>query len=137
MGCAVFYGFLRVVEFHEAVNEPAGEAVAAAYAIQNLQILAVGGFEELAARPTDGTPIIASGRLYGAQGGGSDLEIRIRLYRFFDHFLEGGDIDFGDMFVDAFDFKTEASGEVFFVADHDIDAGSNFLVDLLSPFLAA
>src|SRR5215475_1366045 len=101
MGCAVFYGFLRVVEFHEAVNEPAGEAVAAANAIQDLQIFAVGGFEELAASPTDGAPIIAGGRLNGAQGGGSDFEIGIRLYRFFDHLLEGGDIDFRDMFVDA------------------------------------
>ena len=137
--CAAPYStaFCGSLNLHQAVDQPAGETVAAAHTVQNFQVLAVGRFVELAARPANRAPVIARGRLDRAQRGGDDFEVRVSLHRLADHFLEGRHIDPGEVFVRAFDLQAEAGGEVFLVADHDIHVPGNLPVDLLRALLAA
>src|SRR5882762_10669858 len=68
MGRAVLHRLLWVVEFEQTVNKAAGEAVASANAIQNLQIASIRRFVELSARPANRAPVVAGGRLDRPQG---------------------------------------------------------------------
>src|ERR1039458_2818970 len=111
VGRAVLHSLLRIVELEQAINQPAGEAIASTDAIQNLQVLAVRRFVELAARPANRAPVIARGRSNRAQGRGYDLEVRVRLNGFADHLLKGRYLNPGEVFVRALDCKTEARSE--------------------------
>lgn len=132
-----FDGFVGVVEGDEPVDESGGEAVATADAIKDLEVGPMCGLVEGAIGVADGSPVIAGCRADGAEGGGDDLEVRELLDGFFDHLFEGADVDVGDIFVDTFDFETEAGGEIFFVTDHDINEGGDAAIDFLGAFMAA
>src|SRR5262245_43828225 len=134
---SIFDCFLWVVKFHEAINQPAREAVATPDPIQNLKILTVRCLIKVSACPANCTPIVACSGLDRAQRGRSRLEIWVRLCHLFYHLLESGDIDLRDGFVDALDLEPETRGEIFFVADHHIDVPRNLFVDLLRLFLPA
>src|SRR6185503_1385395 len=51
--------------------------------------------------------------------------------------FERADVDFRNVFVRTLDFETQARGEVFFVADHDIHESGDFLIHFLRALLAA
>ena len=76
---------------------------------------------EIAVAETDGAPIVNGRRFCISQRGGDHFEIRKLTGCALDHLLEIGRIELRMMFVQAFDFESERSGEVFFVPQHDID----------------
>jgi len=54
-----------------------------------------------------------------------------------DHLLVSVNVQLLEAGVLTFDLETQAGGEIFFVADHDIDVLSDFLIDFLALFKAA
>ncbi len=131
MGGSVLDGFGGVVEFEEAVDEAAGEGVAAAYAVEDFELGAVGGFVELAVVPAEGSPVVYGGGVDFSEGCGGGFEVGEFLDGLFDHSFEVIDFDSLEVFIDAFDFEAEAGGEVFFIADHDIDVLGDFTIYFL------
>jgi uncharacterized membrane protein YgdD (TMEM256/DUF423 family) len=97
----------------------------------------VDGFVDLAVVVADGSPVVIGGGVDGAEGGGNGFEIGEFLDGFVHHGFEAGGLDVGEVFIKAFDGETEAGGEVFFIAYHDVDALGNAAVDFLGAFLAA
>src|SRR5262245_41695261 len=108
MGGTIFDGFLRVSRRHQSINKPAREAVAPSHAVEDLKVRILRGCVELAARPTNGAPVVDGGGPGGAQGRGSDLEIRERLHGRLDHRLECRDVEMEKMFIGALDLEAEA-----------------------------
>ena len=86
--------------------------------------------------PADSRPVVDGGTVDIAQGGGYHLEVCEILDDTLDHVLEMIDVDARDVFADAFYFEAEASSEVFFIANHDIDITSDLTVHLLRLGLA-
>ena len=76
---------------------------------------------EIAVAETDGAPIVNGRRFCISQRGGDHFEIRKLAGRALDHLLEIRDLEFRVMLIQAFDFESERGGEIFFVAQHDID----------------
>src|SRR5262245_43309366 len=108
---AVVHGLLRVAAGHQAIHQTRRETVAAADAIENLEIGLLTALMELAVHPATGSPIVARGGLGGAQCRGDDLEVGECLDRRLNHFLKRLHINVQQVFVRAVHFKTEASGE--------------------------
>src|SRR5699024_8270549 len=114
------------------------EGVSAAHAVQDLQVLAVGGAgEALVPAPRDGAPVVVRGGVHRTQRVADHLEVRVLGGRGADHRLETGGVQIGEVFVHAFDLESEAGGEVLFVADHHVDRRGDALIDLLGLGLAA
>ena len=130
MGRAVVDGPGGVAGGEEAVDEAGGETVAAADAVEDLQVVALDGAVEVAVVPADRAPVVVGRTVDFAQGGGGRFEVGEFFDRGGDHFFEVGDVDAGDVFINAFDFEAERGSEVFLVADHDIDVLGDLAIDL-------
>src|ERR1039458_6234701 len=116
---AEFDGFLRGFAGEQTVEETGGEAIAAADAIENVEI-SDGRGVGLAANPGDGAPTVAVGGVDLTEGGGDDLDFRMLGGGGIDHPEEGGGIElgFGGDFGPG---DAEALLQVFFVADQYVD----------------
>src|ERR1041385_2622773 len=136
MGGPVFNGSLRIAEFEKAIYQSGSEAVTATNAIEDFQVLPVRRFIELAICPTDRAPIIKAGRLNRAQGGGCHFEVRESACDFLDHSFKATHVNFFEVRVCTLDVETEASGKIFLIPNHDIDAMSNAAVDFLGSLVA-
>ena len=138
VGGTPFDGLGGIVEFKESVDEAGGEGVTTANAVEDFQVLAVDGVVELTVVPGKGSPVVVRSTMHFAQGGGGCLEVGELGNRFFDHFLEVGNVDSGDVFfIHSFDFEAETGREVFFVSDHDVDILGNLTVHFLALGLSA
>src|SRR5260370_38700457 len=115
---------LRTLVGEKAINQARGKRIAAADAIENLEILARRCLKELAVAETNRAPVVNGRRLGLAQGGGDDLEIRKLAGDARDHFLEVCRVKFGMMLVQPFDLESKRGSEIFFVAQHPIDTRS-------------
>src|SRR5216683_3735700 len=104
-------------------------------AVEDFQIFAILCLIELAIVIADGAPIVQRGGLGLAQRGGDDLE-RIVLHNFGDHLLKAFDFEGGVMLVHAGNFVAECGGKIFFVAEHDVDVGSDAAVHFLGLLFA-
>lgn len=83
--------------------------------------------------PGESGPVVIRSTVDLTKRGGGCLEVGKSFDCLFDHLLEVRDVDSGDvLLVDTFDFEAKACGEVFLVADHDI----NILGDHAIHFLA-
>src|ERR1700722_10674602 len=131
VGGAEVHAFLRGFPVEETVGESAGEAVAAADAVFDLQAVVAAALVENAVMPEDGGPVVHEAALYFAEGGADDFDIGVGFHHFLDHFLVGAGIERGERFIGPFDFKAEDFLEILFVADEAIDMGNEFLGDLL------
>src|SRR5437763_110830 len=127
---AALDGPCRSASGEQSVDQAGGEGVAAAHAVENLEIGARGGLMKLAVAPDYGTPVVARGGVRDAQRGGHDVHVRELLARAGDHRLECFDRKRGQMLVDAFDLDAEGDAEVFFVAEENVDHASEPAVDL-------
>src|SRR4051794_19524899 len=58
---AVVHSFLGIAAGHEAIDQPAGKAIATADTVENLQIWILARFVELAVHVTDGRPVVDGG----------------------------------------------------------------------------
>src|ERR1035438_1873448 len=87
-------GFLRGFAGQQTVEETGGEAIAAADAIENVE-LGDGRGVGLAADPGDGAPTVAVGGVDFAKGSGDDLDLRMLGDGVIDHAEEGGGIKLG------------------------------------------
>src|SRR5688572_26241502 len=100
---AVVHRFLRVVELHEAKLDAGREAVAATYAIEDLEFRILSALEEFAVVPENRAPVVLRRRDHATQRRGGDLEVLELLHRRFDHRLEGVSLDVADVVINAFD----------------------------------
>ena len=73
----------------------------------------------------------------GAQRGGDDFEIGIRLHGALDHVFEVFDFELREVRIGALDFEAEAGGEVFLVSDHHIHIRGELTVNFLCFGLTA
>ena len=136
MGGSILDGLLGVVELQETELHPGGEAVAAANAVENLQTGIRLALVELAGVPEDRGPIVLRRGDDVAERGRGDFEVRELGHGGFDHGLEGVGLDVAEG-LGALDGEPEGGGEVFLVADHDVDILGDLTVDLLGFFQAA
>ena len=120
----------------QAVDEAGGEAVAAADAVVDVDV-ALGDVDDLIFIESDGAPGIAAGCGGGAEGAGDELEVGVGSGDFAEHGFVTGNGQLGEVFADAFDGYAEHGGEVFFVAEEQIDLADQFAVDLLGLGFAA
>src|SRR6185369_8263974 len=107
MRSAIVDRLLRVVKFQEAELQTAGEAVAATDAVENFQFRILAAFKKLSVMPQDGAPVIFRGRDHATQCRRRYLEVRVRLYRGFNHRLERIRLNRAQVVVGAFDFEAE------------------------------
>ena len=73
----------------------------------------------------------------GAQSAGDELEVRIGGRDFAQHLFVAGDGQLGEVLADAFDLDAEHGGEIFFVAQQQIDLADQFAVHFLRLGFAA
>ena len=85
----------------------------------------------------DCTPSVAAGGLHGAQRAGDEFEIRKGGRDFAEHFFVASDGEFGEILADAFDGDAEHDGEIFFVAEQDVNFADEVAVDFLRFGFAA
>ena len=128
---------LRILCGHEAVDEAGSEGIAAAHAVEDLKSVVLSGLIDGSVCPADGLPVIDGCGLYGAERRCDCLEVRILLCGGVDHALVAVDVELLEALVLSLDLKAKACGEVFLVADHDIDILCDLLVDLLALLKAA
>ena len=131
MGGAEIDAFLRGFAGEEAIGETAGETVAATDAVFDLEVFESAAFVEFAVHVENRRPVVDEAGFDLAERGADDLDVGIGLDDLLDHFLVGGGVEGGEVFIDAFDFEAEDFLEIFFVADEAIEMGDEFLGDLL------
>ena len=134
MGRAVFHRFLRIARPEKSVDEPRCKAIAAANPVENLEVLAMGGLEELPVSPAYRAPVVDSRGLYGAKGGGCDLEVGKRFHGFRDHGLELLDLDRGNILVHSLHLEAKTRREILLVPNHYVHVPRNASIDLLGFF---
>src|SRR5204862_1223019 len=137
VGGAAFDGPLRAFLREKAVDQAGGEGVAAADAIEDLEIGARRRFVEGTVVPRNRAPIVDRRGVCDAECGRDDLQLRIGLAHFADHFLEGFFRQFAEVFVDAFDVEAEGDAEVFFVSEEHVDEGDELAIHGARLFGAA
>ena len=102
-----------------------------------MSISMLGHVDDLVLVKGDGSPGVAAGGAGGAQGAGDELQVRICGGYFAEHLFVGGDGQLGEVFADAFDLDAEHGGEVFFVAEQQVDFADEGAVDFLRLGFAA
>src|SRR5579863_5756747 len=127
---AALHGPLDGLAGKESINEPGSEAVAAAHAIENID-LALRDMHDLVLVERDGSPRIAAGGLRGAQCAGDELQIRISRGHFAQHLFVAGNRQLTEVVADALDLYAQHGGEIFFVAEQQIDLAHQFAVHFL------
>jgi len=120
----------------QAVKQAGGEAVSAADAVVDVDF-ALGDVDDLVLVEGDGSPGVAAGGGGGAQGAGDELEVGIEGGYLAKHLFVGGDGQLVEVGGDAFELDAQHGGEVFFVAEQDVDLADEVAVDLLGFGLAA
>src|ERR1044071_625620 len=125
---ATFDGVLRAFVCEESVDQAGGEGVAAADAVEDLEIGAWRRFVERSAMPSNRAPIIDGCGVCDAEGRRDGLQLRIELAHFADHGSEGFFRELAEVLVDAFDFKAEGDAEVFFVSEEHVDEGDELAI---------
>ena len=92
---------------------------------------------QLALVPADRRPVVYRRGLDRPKRCRHGLEIRVDRDGFLDHLLEALDWKRRKVLVDALDLDAERRGEVFLVADHDVDVLRDLAVNFLRLCLAA
>ena len=134
---AVVDCLLGVVESHEAIDETRSERIAAANAVVDLEPRALDRLVQLSLVPADRRPVIHRRGLDRPKRRRDRLKIRVDRDGLLDHLLEALDRKRRKVLVHAFDLDAERRGEVFLVADHDINVLRDLAVNLLRLCLAA
>ena len=133
---ATFDGPFGVLAGEKTIDQTGSEGIAAADAIKDFDAFAIGGLEKLSIVVTDGAPIVARGGFGLAQSGGNYLERKF-LNHFPNHLLETADFEGGEVLIHAGHFETESGGKIFFVAEHNVDVGSEQAIHFLGAGFAA
>ena len=97
----------------------------------------MGCFVELPICPADRSPVVDRCGYYATEGRRDYFEIGEGRHGVIDHCLETVRFEIRQRLVDSFDFVAQARGEIFFIADHNVDVLCDFTVYLLSFFDAA
>ena len=137
MGRAIIDGGLWVILREESKREAAGEAVATADAVEDVELGILAAFVEGSIVPANGAPVVSRGRDDAAQRRSGDFEVRIFLHGGFDHALEGLGLNRAEVVIHSLHFEAEGCCEILFVADHDIDILGDLAVHLAGLGLAA
>ena len=137
MGGTVIYCQLGIAGGHQAVDQAGSEGIAAADAVQDLQVVKSFGGIDRSVRPADRFPVVDRGRFYGAQRGGDGFEVGELLCRFRDHLVIAVQVQLFQVLIVPFDLEAQAGSEVFLIADHDVHVFCHFPVDFPGFFQAA
>ena len=137
MGGAVIDGGLWIVLRKESEGEAAGEAVAAADAVEDVEFRILPALVEGSIVPANGAPVVSRGGDDAAQRGGGDFEVRIFLHGGFDHALEGLGLNRAEIVIHSLHFEAEGCCEILFVADHHIDILGDLAIHLAGLGLTA
>lgn len=127
VGDAEVDAFLGGLAGQEAVGEAGCEAIPAADAVFDFEVLEVGAIIEFAFAPHDGRPVVDQGCLHAAERGADDLDVGEVLDDFLHHRLERAGVHFVGFDVDAFSVVAENLLKVFLVADEAVDVGDEGL----------
>jgi hypothetical protein len=137
--CAVGYaasdGPFDGLASEQAVDEARGEAVAAANAIVDIDVV-LGNVNDLVFIECNGAPGVAAGGWRGAQGAGDEFEIGIGIGKLVKHVFISGDGELGEVVTDAGDGDAEHGGKIFFIAEEQVDFADQFAIDFLGLGLA-
>ena len=136
MGYAAAEGPVDGFAGEQAVEEAGGEAVSAADAVVDVDF-ALGDVDDLIFVEGDGAPGVAAGGGGGSEGAGDEFEVGIEGGDFAEHVFVGSDGQLREILSHAFELDAQHGGEVFFVAEEDVDFADEVAVNLLSFGFAA
>src|SRR5262245_55367739 len=123
-------GAVRGAEFHahlwrtageETIGEAAGEAVAAAHAVFDLQVLVAARLVELPVGPEDRRPVVHEAAPHLAKRRADDLHVWVSCHDLPDHSLVSARVERGEALVHALDVEAKHLLEVLLVADETVD----------------
>ena len=112
---------LEVVAAEQAVDEPRGERVAAADAVEDLEPAHLGPGEERLARAADAAPVVDGRGVRLAQGRRDEREVGVAVEDLPVEALVGGDVEVRMRLVDPLERVAERRREVLLVAEQDVD----------------
>ena len=121
---------------NDSVDEAGGEAVAATDTVEDVDF-DLRNIDDLVLVEGNGAPGIAAGGACGAQGAGDEFQIWIRSGDFAEHLFVSSDGEFGKIIGDSLEFDAEHGGEIFFVAEEEVDFANESAVDFLRFCFAA
>ena len=128
---------LRVETRQQPVDQPRGERISAAHAVEDLQARPRHGLVEASVRPADRAPVVARRAADRAQRRGHRDEVRIRVADPGHHLSEATRVELGQVLVDALDREAEGGAEVLLVAEHHVDERGQRAIHLAGAFLPA
>ena len=135
MGPAEAERFLGRPAVLEAVDQAGGEAVAAADAVDHVE-LDHRADEALAVEPEDGRPVVAVGRVDLAEGRRHELDVGVLLDNLVDQREEGVGVKLRFRLLDVEAGDPQPFLQVFLVADQRVHVLDD-PADRLDPFLSA
>src|ERR1017187_3844222 len=128
---------IRALLVQKAVDQPRRERVAAADAIEDLQVRHRPSLVERAFVIAHRTPVVDGRRLRMAQGRGYSLEVRKRRHRLLNHLAEVGPIQFTHILAHTLNLEAERGREVLLIADHHVDIRRQLAIHLRGAGLPA